>query len=623
MSKTDDELIALETTSLEKLKVIAEIRQHELAWWKRPAYIGALIPGVVAAFTIYQLISTGYFQNQRTLLMIEAAHIQNKTKELETKKKDTEAELEKARADLQSEKKLIVQERKEMQTEMTSVRQAHREQIVDLKRETMISQVDSIINLEDFNPQHDASNLLIEMVRQRKDVQSLLKEKISSSQDSVLKANLLYAMFKATDDKNWLDKLKTLAQTDPENYAGEFWDVFGMGNWGEEKQQMWEFIIALLNQYKLSVDARTKTLLAFYLPSSESEETVDLFNDKAKFFDLIVHARDLAQNDDFSANLRSFQVLFYLSPEAYLTLLANKLSDKVISPQQRIDLISFYQNEIRMDERHKERFESLSSELNFPKNAQDDWEAWLARHQNLVIKWVMDETLVKARENYEQDRERRVLNNTRLFDEFSMLRNAEIVRNEKQVHKSTLNTLTEIYIQIDQNFAEGKELASSVADFYTVGEYKGTMQVVLLPINGVVLGQTTEEELDKLGKRNLDTDETDIEYPSFVVDGIVFWADSQLAESIYLTYSDPMPVRWRLVGFDWDLSYDDWQTLLEALGWEIELSKDTLESKGNGPFSAKVVAQSEGLTMSLDFNYRDGNLQSSPSTLYSFSLIAD
>lgn len=72
----------LEKRRLECEKIRAEISQIELAWWKRPGYIGGIAPIFIALVGFLSVWSTGFFETQRAELRSEIEKLDTEQKGL-------------------------------------------------------------------------------------------------------------------------------------------------------------------------------------------------------------------------------------------------------------------------------------------------------------------------------------------------------------------------------------------------------------------------------------------------------------------------------------------------------------------------------------------------------------
>jgi hypothetical protein len=80
-SSSEANALDLEKRRLECEKLRAEISQVELAWWKRPGYIGSIAPILIALVGFLSVWSTGFFETQR-------AELRSEIEKLETEQKD-------------------------------------------------------------------------------------------------------------------------------------------------------------------------------------------------------------------------------------------------------------------------------------------------------------------------------------------------------------------------------------------------------------------------------------------------------------------------------------------------------------------------------------------------------
>ncbi len=89
----------------------------------------------------------------------------------------------------------------------------------------------------------------------------------------------------------------------------------------------------------------------------------------------------------------------------------------------------------------------------------------------------------------------------------------------------------------------------------------------LFPLCGVTLGKTTTDELAQLGSKSE-------QYNYYIINSLKFWVKNNIASSVLLTRGyENMPEQWRNLGFAWELSYDEWITLLRNLGFQVRITK--------------------------------------------------
>ncbi len=151
--------------------------------------------------------------------------------------------------------------------------------------------------------------------------------------------------------------------------------------------------------------------------------------------------------------------------------------------------------------------------------------------------------------------------------------------------------------------------------------------VDLFPLYGVTLGKTTVEELARLGEKTISIDtDTGAPYRYYVIRGTNFWYnEAGIAEHIYIARGIyPIPEQWQALGFDWNISYNQWLTLLQRLRYFITVDEPPhiVEYDGHDSFSARIAATKQPIVLTLDFNYNEGTTTDSKRTLYNISVKA-
>ena len=150
----------------------------------------------------------------------------------------------------------------------------------------------------------------------------------------------------------------------------------------------------------------------------------------------------------------------------------------------------------------------------------------------------------------------------------------------------------------------------------------------LFPLYGVTLGETTVNQLAQLGKRTGTLNgKTGKPYDCYVIRGTDFWYDADgIADHMYIArgvYAIPEP--WSALGFDWNISYNQWIGLLQRLGCSVRIDEPPriVKYDGHDSFSAKVSAVKQAripIQIELDFKYNRATSADSPGTLYSISI---
>jgi hypothetical protein len=152
----------------------------------------------------------------------------------------------------------------------------------------------------------------------------------------------------------------------------------------------------------------------------------------------------------------------------------------------------------------------------------------------------------------------------------------------------------------------------------------------LFPIFGVTLGETTTNQLARLGERSRTiNDRTGKPYECYKINNLDFWYDEAgissfvyLAKGIY-----QIPDRWIALGFNWDISYTQWINLLGGLGYVVRVEQHPHVEKysGHDSFTAKLIAVRQGkipIEILLGFSYSEGTTTESPGTLYNITVKA-
>ena len=156
------------------------------------------------------------------------------------------------------------------------------------------------------------------------------------------------------------------------------------------------------------------------------------------------------------------------------------------------------------------------------------------------------------------------------------------------------------------------------------------------PVAGITLGETTveaAEEQDYLydefdyfsGHEHCDYYDED-GTTLIMYKGIQFRKEDEdsCITHIYMTRYDPMFEEWKDLGFDWEMSYNEWKKLFMELGYDIQVikrpHKEYWEEQGYWYLDATFIADAPdySIRFRLQFDYgRSGYSQSSKKTLYS------
>lgn len=127
------------------------------------------------------------------------------------------------------------------------------------------------------------------------------------------------------------------------------------------------------------------------------------------------------------------------------------------------------------------------------------------------------------------------------------------------------------------------------------------------PLDGVTLGKTTERQLVILnGEKKVYVDQnTKEEKIYYTIKGNDFWLRNGVADSVSAFSFNEMPQKWRQLGFNWKLSFNQNVALLKQLGYQI-IAAETPPTGWNGAasFSGRIKAvkkENIPLTVALTF----------------------
>lgn len=116
----------------------------------------------------------------------------------------------------------------------------------------------------------------------------------------------------------------------------------------------------------------------------------------------------------------------------------------------------------------------------------------------------------------------------------------------------------------------------------TPGRAEENAGLNLFPVYNVTLGNTAVDEL-------LVADETETEKDfeangSLRLGSIKFGYEERILTTLEIMKNEPMPPNWKNAGFEWNLSYQAWISLLEKLGFSINrIQAPTLQMKEGHP----------------------------------------
>ena len=173
----------------------------------------------------------------------------------------------------------------------------------------------------------------------------------------------------------------------------------------------------------------------------------------------------------------------------------------------------------------------------------------------------------------------------------------------------------------------GSEAVKTVAAY--AAAMKKAKPLKLFPVEGVTFGETGSKYLSLAGNK-CDVDDADSS-GCYELNGIYFYCDeNDLTDKLYISSLrlDGMPEDWKKLGFDWDLSYNEWVNLFKQKGYASLATENpkVVTKSGKQYLKAElttVVKIANGYTR-LTFNFVNGYGKTSVNdkgTL--FSIVAD
>ena len=193
--------------------------------------------------------------------------------------------------------------------------------------------------------------------------------------------------------------------------------------------------------------------------------------------------------------------------------------------------------------------------------------------------------------------------------------NVELARNKIDKHVADSTAEAERQRQIAAENERKAQEAERQRQIEAENERKAQARFkdMLFPVCGITLGETT---VDDIKNNRL----FDVKYDK---DGNIFAIDARYGaflgsyrdygnyyfHRIYLTNYQGMFDKWKTIGFDWSLSYDEWVSLLQGLGFNVKVTKSpTIEDyQGRNCLGAEFEATSGDGKYILDLKFAFGN----------------
>lgn len=205
--------------------------------------------------------------------------------------------------------------------------------------------------------------------------------------------------------------------------------------------------------------------------------------------------------------------------------------------------------------------------------------------------------------------------------------NLAINASNNQEFKETTRTYLSRVKEKKMPKKENANTSNSNVNTNVVSPRKTLTSSSFFPIYGVTLGSSTAKNLEQMGHN--------VEYKSSgskvcSISGCAFWDfdKDSVFEQIYITKYDKMPPKWKSLGMDWSLSYNEWMAFFKNNGFLV-LVEDAPTIKyydGRKTLSAEFKAKSKdgSIEFELGFDYGnhdgEGTSVNSKNSLYSIDV---
>lgn len=397
----------LEKGSLEKEKLRLEISELKKPLLWKPSFYAVVGPILLAFGTLGLGAYTGLFNAQNERFNAQNERLRNDTILLEINKHKLNAENNALRAEVDLEKKNLEKEKENINLKLADERERLKEtlenerakmnaelsplrtqlvavnseiekknrELAELQVHTLVDQMKSDMALSPFN---QSSKTLIDVLNNDRDKIAVVDERIARADNAALKTNLLYVIYRATQEP---ERLKALLQLIGENYNEQYiWIVIGAGGWSASDASDILSLI-LVNASRLNIQAKGEALQIFHYPRFTAQEIKTKLSVEDRI-SLILLGRQVALDKAAHRAHRMYGILaasFFL-PEALPILAGSILSNAGDVESTKASLREDIE-EIR-SATYTERNARLSKaldDLSFPKNLQAEpsiWQTW-------------------------------------------------------------------------------------------------------------------------------------------------------------------------------------------------------------------------------------------------------
>jgi hypothetical protein len=283
-------------------------------------------------------------KNERDRLQVETQRIRSEAQQEITKEREkSDLEMQKLATAFDTEKRKLIAELEPLQEQIKSVEEQIKvknrelgELRVESENRRIVTLLDQMKGDRNLNPFNVDSQGLIAFLRNEQDKASIVEARLQNETDPLFKANIMYVLYNATQQRIWLDRLFEFVRIEQNARASSIWKIFGAGRWvGDDELEVMKFILRQAAVLKLSHNQIGEALQRFQLPNNSPKEAITTFStDEAIGF--IRLGRELAL--DINVNVQKVYGILaaaFFVPEAYPVLASVVLLSKQESEEHK------------------------------------------------------------------------------------------------------------------------------------------------------------------------------------------------------------------------------------------------------------------------------------------------
>ena len=366
---------------LEVRKIELEISQLTLSWWKRPAYIAALVPTVVALVSVLAAFLTGVFDARQAeidasvkLLKAEQLSLELKTSELRSQESTLTQEISAFEARKQTLEA-------EVETQERRLRQAK----FRIPLNALLS-TDEVVD-----PYHSLIPLLIENLRQEDPsgegesiIVTAIERQPGGQRGLLVKGILLRVLYLGTQKDEYLLQLHDLTKrivagdysSNVQSDLSWYWNIFG-NDWPiDARRRNATLLSSVLTSDGFPREATPEIMLAL-AETLESTVLVGEFHKQDSCQEIVTFARDIVLDKSLDSYDRSNAL--GLLAVLYPSIAVFAIGEIVINEFENLELMYILEEDVTYSESLSEEVKRLGAP---GKAVHQLWSKWLESHSD-------------------------------------------------------------------------------------------------------------------------------------------------------------------------------------------------------------------------------------------------